>query len=62
MSAAEEAYASNHAEALSLLAKLQECLENLPAPDGLTQINWGHAGSLEHVSQKLSEVLEFLGG
>ena len=49
------------------ISKIQETLAALQAhaddhfgttPD---DINWGHAGSAEHVNQKLKEITDFLG-
>ena len=54
---APTAYVQNHAEALSLLAEIEEMIEDLPAPDfeGFTP-HWGHVGDLELVIKRLHEV------
>ncbi len=58
---ATTAYVQNHAEALSLLAEIEEMIEGLPAPDfdGFTP-HWGHVGDLELVIKRLREVRDQL--
>lgn len=53
---AEDAYIIRHAEALELLARLQEKVENMPAPDAT--IHWGHVGDVGHIVEKLEELLD----
>lgn len=60
MTPVEESYASHHASTLALLKQIQSKVEDLPAPDGDTPINWGHVGSMYEVEYKLSLILEFL--
>jgi hypothetical protein len=62
MTPAEQAYSLRHSEAMALLEQLQESIENMPAPDGDTPINWGHVGSIRHVSAKLKYAVGFLNG
>lgn len=57
---ASDAYAAAHAEALALIASLQSIIEDMPAP--YSGINWGHAGSLNHVNSQLRELLDFVKG
>ena len=56
---ATDAYVQNHAEALSLLAEIEEMIQDVPAPDfeGFTP-NWGHVGDLELVITRLRTVRE----
>ena len=53
---AEEAYASAHAEAMSLLATLRDRLEDMDAPSEAT--HWGHVGDLAALVAKLREIAE----
>ena len=53
---AEEAYASAHAEAMSLLATLRDRLEDMDAPSEAT--HWGHLGDLTALVAKLREIAE----
>jgi hypothetical protein len=58
---APDAYAAAHAEALALLAQLQQRIEDMPAPD-TDGINWGHVGSMGHINAQLRELLSFVEG
>ena len=48
----ETAYAS----ALEQLAALTAIVEDLPAPDGDTHLDWGHVGSLNDLCRRLAEI------
>lgn len=60
MNRASDAYATEHAEALALLAQLQQAIEDMPKPES-PGINWGHAGSMNRVNSQLRELLGFVG-
>ena len=34
-------------------------IEDMPAPDAETRINWGHVGSLTETNEQLSQLLRF---
>ena len=55
----EAAYAAQHAAALASLQALQTIIEDMPAPDAETQINWNHVGSLTEINQQLGHLLRF---
>jgi hypothetical protein len=55
----ETAYAAQHAAALASLQALQTIIEDMPAPDGETRINWGHVGSLTEINEQLGQLLRF---
>ncbi len=57
---AVEQYSAEHARAYRNVLKIQEILENLPAPEGHVTINWGHAGSLAELNKQLEQALEFI--
>lgn len=57
----ETAYASSHANAIQMAEKVIELLNDMPAP-GTTIVNWGHVGSINHVTSRLAELVEFLNG
>lgn len=59
---AEAAYENAHLVARDLLARIEEQLQDEPAPGGETKIDWGHVGSIGHVNELLSEIVTFLGG
>jgi hypothetical protein len=54
----EDAYTAKHAEAIELLGSLQRIVEDMPAPGGETQINWGDVGSLGHLCEQLGYLKE----
>jgi hypothetical protein len=58
---ASETYAARHAEALALLAQLQQAIEDMPEPES-DGINWGHAGSMGHINEQLRELIAFVEG
>ena len=53
----EDAYAAAQIRALTLLEKLHETVEDLPAP-GIDEhaIDWGHVVSLNHLCEQLAEL------
>ena len=53
----QETYASMHAEAMSLLGKIEEKLNDLLAPD-TDGLNWGHVGELGNIVHQLRAILE----
>jgi hypothetical protein len=58
----ETAYTAQHAAALASLQALQTIIEDMPAPDGETRINWGHVGSLTEINEHLGQLLRFATG
>ena len=56
---AEAAYINQHAAALYTLNELESIIENMPAPDGEAQINWGHVGTLSEINDRLCDLLRF---
>ena len=52
---AQESYARHYANALALAEKVQEMVEDLPAPD--ESIHWGHVGDLGRIEALLHEIL-----
>ena len=52
----ETAYAVAHAATLEQLAALTAIVEDLPAPDGDTRLDWGHVGSLSDLCRRLAEI------
>jgi len=59
---AEATYKAQHAAALASLQALQAVIEDMPAPDGETRINWGHVGSLVEINEQLGHLLRFAAG
>ena len=55
----EAAYSAHHAAALASLQALQAVIEDMPAPDTETRINWGHVGSLIEINEQLGQLLRF---
>lgn len=53
----QDAYASMHAEAMTLLAQIEEKLNDFPAPD-TDGLNWGHVGELGNIVHQLRAILE----
>ena len=58
---AEPAYEHAHLVARDLLERIEELLQDMPAP-GVEEhpINWGHVGEINEVNQRLSSVVAFL--
>lgn len=53
----EDAYAAAHIRALTLLEKLHETVEDLPATGNDEHpIDWGHVGSLNYLCEQLAEL------
>jgi hypothetical protein len=60
---AENAYVDVHAIACDLVGRINDLLQNLPAPGNESiPIHWGHVGNLNHVNATLLEVVSFLEG
>lgn len=57
---AEPAYETGHMIATDLLARINELLQDMPAPGGEIQINWAHVGTINHVNAKLSDIIQSL--
>lgn len=53
---AEEAYASAHAEAMSLLETIRDRLEDMDAPSERT--HWGHVGDITALVAQLRAIAE----
>ena len=58
---AEPAYEHAHLVARDLLERIEELLQDMPAP-GVEEhpINWGHVGEINEINRHLSEVVAFL--
>lgn len=54
---AQDAYASAHAEACNLAARIMEQLNDLPAPNQDT--HWGHVGNLQALVSDLRRALNY---
>jgi hypothetical protein len=60
---AEAAYETAHIVAQDLVARIQEILTDMPAPEDDAQpIHWGHVGDLTYVNAQLSELVSFFNG
>lgn len=58
---AEDAYITAHQTARELVERIGELLQDMPAPgDDDRPIHWGHVGDINHVNEKLLEVVVFL--
>lgn len=51
-------YVSSHAEALAMLDKVRQTVEDYPAPD-TDRVTWGHVGELAWVVSRLKEITAF---
>lgn len=52
-------YAAKHAAVLSLMAELQQAIEDMPSPDH-DKLTWAHHGDLCRTETDLEEILEYL--
>jgi uncharacterized protein YgfB (UPF0149 family) len=52
-------YAAKHAAVLSLMAELQQAIEDMPSPD-YDKLTWANHGDLERLETDLEEILEYL--
>lgn len=58
---AEDAYITAHQMARDLVERIGELLQDMPAPgNDAHPIHWGHVGDINHVNEKLLEVMTFL--
>jgi hypothetical protein len=58
---ADAAYENAHLIARDLLARVEELLFDMPAPESEElPIDWGHVGSVNHVNELLSRAVAFL--
>ena len=55
----EAAYTAQHAAVWMSLQALQSIIEDMPAPDAETRINWGHVGTLTEINEQLGHLLRF---
>ena len=53
--AAQDAYASTHAECTGLLEQIRDTLDNAPAPDDTT--TWSHVANLAHLADQLRTIV-----
>lgn len=58
---ANAAYENAHLVARDLLERIEEILNDKPAPD-TEGLNWGHVGDITEINHRLSEVVKFLDG
>jgi len=58
---ADAAYENAVLVSHDLVARLQEILMDLPAPDAQA-INWGHVGDLAEINHRLAGVIAFMTG
>lgn len=60
---AEPAYENGHLMARDMLERINELLQDMPAP-GMEehQIHWGHVGDIAQVNELLGRVVAFLEG
>ena len=61
MTTATETYAARHAEALALIDRLRDMIEDMPEPES-DGISWGHVGNMAHINEQLCEILGFVEG
>jgi hypothetical protein len=52
----QDTYAAMHAEAMTLLAQIEEKISDLPAAD-TDGLNWGHVGDLGNIVHQLKDIL-----
>jgi hypothetical protein len=58
---AEAAYENSHLVARDLLDRINELLQDMPAPgDDGRPIHWGHVGDINHVNALLLQAVAFL--
>ncbi|MEO1617125.1 MAG: hypothetical protein AAFV88_14835 [Planctomycetota bacterium] len=54
----EREYTAAHANALRLIERVRQHIEDKPAPDGETRIGWDDIGKLRHTCARLEDLLE----
>ena len=58
---ANAAYENAHLVARDLLERIEELLNDKPAPDS-DGLHWGHVGDINEINNRLSEIVKFLDG
>jgi len=58
---AKEAFDKSYTEAASKLSQIEAALEDFKATYQNDLKNWGYAGSMDHISNQLDEILTHLG-
>jgi hypothetical protein len=53
---AEAAYLEAYRAGMQALQDLENKIHAMPAPEGETEINWGHVGDMRHIAAKLREL------
>lgn len=56
---ADAAYENAHLVARDLLDRIEELLNDCPAPD-TEGLNWGHVGDITEINHRLSTIVRFL--
>ncbi len=54
---AEAAYIAAQQRAMEALKKVQNMLQDFPAPEGEITINWGHVGDMLKIAAELEDIL-----
>lgn len=54
---AESAYMEAYLRAKKALQDVENMIHDNPAPDGETEIHWGHVGDMDHIAAELEQML-----
>ena len=57
---AEERYSFIACRVFDKIRKIREATEEMPAPEGETEITWGHVSLMARLDRDLSEILEWI--
>ena len=54
---AEKSYLKAYARAMTALRAVENLIHDQPAPDGETQIHWGHVNDMNRIAAELESIL-----
>jgi hypothetical protein len=54
---ASAAYLESYARAMKALKDVESMIHDNPAPDGETEIDWGHVGDMRRIASELENIL-----
>lgn len=54
---AADAYAEAHARVIAALSKLSDHVDDIPAPENVENLHWGHAGDIMKLAFEIENII-----